>query len=68
MVKNGIYVTLNMAWLLDRLVLGLLHTSISRVYRDWSKKRNIQLAADENALLMSELIGEWADWFRGRLV
>ncbi len=42
-------------------------TAISRVYREWCgvKKRKYPVSGscvDENALLMSEARGEWADW------
>ena len=41
------------------------HTTISRVYREWSEKEKISSGScvDENALLMSEVGGEWAEWF-----
>ncbi len=44
-------------------LLGFSRTTISRVYRE--KKLNIQWAAvvrNKNALLMSEVREEWADW------
>ncbi len=45
-------------------LLGFSHTTISRVYRECQKKRNYPVSCscvDENALLMSEVRGEWAD-------
>ena len=44
-------------------LLGFSHTTISRVYRELSEKEKISgSCVDENALLMSEIKGECADW------
>ncbi len=47
-------------------LLGFKRTTISKVYREWyEKKRKYPVSGscvDENALLMSEVSGEWADW------
>ncbi len=46
-------------------LLGFSHTTISRFTENGPKKRKypvIGSCVDENALLMSEVRGEWADW------
>ncbi len=46
-------------------LLGFSCTTISRVYRECLKKRKYPVTGrcvNENALLMSEVRGEWADW------
>ncbi len=46
-------------------LLRFLRTTISRVYREWSEKRKYPVSGscvDENALLISEVRGEWANW------
>ncbi len=46
-------------------LLGFSRTAISRVYKNGPKKRKYPVSCswvDENALLMSEVRGEWADW------
>ncbi len=46
-------------------LLGFSHTTISRVTENGPKKRKYPVSGscvNENALLMSEVRGEWADW------
>ncbi len=46
-------------------LLGFSHTTISRFTENDLKKRKYPVSGscvDENALLMSEVRGEWADW------
>ncbi len=46
-------------------LLGFLHTTISRVYRERSEKRKYPVGGscvDENALMMSEVRGGLTDW------
>ncbi len=46
-------------------LLGFSHTTISRFTENGPKKRKYQVSGscvDENALLMSEVRGEWTDW------
>lgn len=45
---------------------GMVVSALSRVYRDGLKKRNYSVSTSclsENALVMPEVRGEWADWF-----
>ncbi len=45
-------------------LLGFSRTTISRVYRERSEKRKYPVSGsfvDENALLISEVRGEWAE-------
>ncbi len=46
-------------------LLGFSQTTISRFTENGQKKRKYPVSGscvDENALLMSEVRGEWADW------
>ncbi len=46
-------------------LLGFSRTIISRVYKEGPKKRKYPVSGscvDKNALLMSEVSGEWGDW------
>ena len=46
-------------------LLGFSRTTISRVYRERSNKRTDPVSGscvDGDALLMSEVRGEWAEW------
>ncbi len=46
-------------------LLGFSCTIISSVYREWFEKEKYPVSGsyvNENALLMSEVRGEWTDW------
>ncbi len=46
-------------------LLGFSHTTISRFTENGPKKRKYPVSGscvDENALVMSEVRGEWTDW------
>ncbi len=47
-------------------LLGFSHTTISRVTENGPKKRKYPVSSscvNKNTLLISEVRGEWADWF-----
>lgn len=44
--------------------LAFQHTTISRLYREWSENKRIPVSEGTNPLLMKKVGGKWPDWFK----